>query len=746
MLTTMNMAITITTIIEAIVNPIGAFWGVGVGPGDPELMTLKAARILAEVDWIFCPAESGQGASFAARIVAPLGLAAAKFRPVSLCMSRQRGAAQQAYRSAAEAIVTELKQGHSAAWITEGDPLFYSTFPYIAEEVSRLCPDAQINIVPGVSSVQAAAARTAVPLARLEEAMAILPAAYGLERLPMLLDSCATVALLKVHSVFDSLLDRLTDIPKCIQTFYLEKVGTTEERVTADLYSLRGQKLPYFSLVLLRRRDEGRAGGVNPPVTRIGGLTPPARPKSGLFIVGLGPGARETMTGQALEALRRSQVIVGYSGYFEGIGDLVDGKECIALSLGEERERAHRAVQRALEGESVCVISSGDAGIYGMASLVLETIENTGDPSGVEVTVIPGVSAINACAALLGAPLGHDFAVVSLSDLLTPWPQIERRLVAAAQADFVLVLLNPRSPRRDWQWRRAQEILLQHRRAETPVGIVRQAHRPGQSVERTTLERMTEAAVDMFTTVIVGNSQTRRFGDKLVTPRGYLASEACQRSGQNNRGVDTPRSPEIIDESFRIIEREIGNHGFAADEWLVVRRMIHASGDLELARLVCFQHKAVAAGVQALRQGVPLVTDVRMVAAGLNKAALESLHLSVHCFIADPEVAHRAAEEGRTRSACAMEKAMATMKQAVYVIGNAPTALLALCEGIRRGVVQPHLVIAAPVGFVAVEESKEQAFALDVPLIGVRGRKGGSAIAAAAMNALLLMAMEEARQ
>jgi cobalt-factor III methyltransferase len=479
-----------------------------------------------------------------------------------------------------------------------------------------------------------------------------------------------------------------------------------------------------------------------------------------LFIVGLGPGARETMTGQALEALRRSRVIVGYKGYFEGIADLVDGKRCITLPLGAERERAHLAVQRALEGESVCVISSGDAGIYGMASLVLETLEAAGDPSGVEVTVIPGVSAINACAALLGAPLGHDFAVVSLSDLLTPWQQIEQRLVAAAQADFVLALLNPRSTRRDWQWRRAQEILLQYRQPETPVGIVRQAYRPGQSVEVTTLEGMTEVAVDMFTTVIVGSAQTHRFGDKLVTPRGYPASGGRQHVGwaESSRpttpwlvGLEdsahpTACSTQIVDESFRIIEREIGNHGFATDEWRVVRRMIHASGDLELARLVYFQHNAVVAGLQALRQGAPIITDVRMVAAGLNRAALEVLHLNVHCFIDDPEVARRATEEGRTRSACAMEKAMAMMKQAVFVVGNAPTALLALCEGIRRGEVQPHLVIAAPVGFVAVEESKERAFALDVPLIGVRGRKGGSAVAAAAMNALLLLTAEEARR
>jgi precorrin-2/cobalt-factor-2 C20-methyltransferase len=243
------------------VEHLGTFWGVGVGPGDPELMTLKAARILAAVDLIFCPAETTQGASFAARIVAPLGLPADNFRPVSLCMSRQRGAALEGYRRAAETIVGELRQGRSAAWITEGDPLFYSTFAHIAETVRRLCPEARIEIVPGVSSVQAAAARVGVPLAHLDEAMAVLPAAYGLERLPTFLDSCATVALLKVHSVFDALLARLADLPKNWQAFYLEKVGTGDQRLTTNLDSLRGQKLPYFSLVLLRRGDQGSEDG-----------------------------------------------------------------------------------------------------------------------------------------------------------------------------------------------------------------------------------------------------------------------------------------------------------------------------------------------------------------------------------------------------------------------------------------------------------------------------------------------------
>ncbi|HTU19884.1 MAG TPA: precorrin-2 C(20)-methyltransferase [Gemmataceae bacterium] len=236
---------------------MGTFWGVGVGPGDPELLTLKAARVLAEVDWIFCPAESSSGdASLAQRILSPLALPTSKFRPIPLCMSRQRGAAQRAYRRAAEAIVAELRQGRSAAWIAQGDPLFYSTFSHVRDAVCRLCADVRIEVVPGVTSVQAAAARAGVPLVRLQESMAVLPAAYGLERLPALLASCATVALLKVNSVFDALLDRLAELPEPVEIFYLEKVGTSEERLATDVLSLRGQKLPYFSLVILRRRRQ----------------------------------------------------------------------------------------------------------------------------------------------------------------------------------------------------------------------------------------------------------------------------------------------------------------------------------------------------------------------------------------------------------------------------------------------------------------------------------------------------------
>jgi precorrin-2/cobalt-factor-2 C20-methyltransferase len=231
---------------------MGIFYGVGVGPGDPELITRKAERVLAAVDWIFVPAGARGGAGFARRIVEPLGLPPEKFRPVSLCMSRDRGADRQAYRGTAAEIVTELRRGKSAAWITEGDPLFYSTFLHVYEELRRF-PGVRIEIVPGVTSASAAAARAGVPVARLDEKVAVVAAAYGVERLPTLVEEFATVFLLKVNGVFGRLLEALAELPRPVRAVYVEQVGTQAERVVEDLESLRGQELPYFSLVILRR-------------------------------------------------------------------------------------------------------------------------------------------------------------------------------------------------------------------------------------------------------------------------------------------------------------------------------------------------------------------------------------------------------------------------------------------------------------------------------------------------------------
>ena len=216
------------------------------------MITRKAERILRAVDWIFLPSGKRSGNSFVRRIVEPFGLPEAKFRPVLLCMSRDRTDDSNAYLRAASEIIEELRRGKSVAWITEGDPLFYSTFLHVYEVLGRY-PEVRVEIIPGVTSASAAAARVGLPVARLDERVAVVPAAYGIRHLPALLDEFATVFLLKVHTVFDELLRVLASVQHPVWAAYLERVGTPAERVITNLESLRGQGLPYFSLVILRR-------------------------------------------------------------------------------------------------------------------------------------------------------------------------------------------------------------------------------------------------------------------------------------------------------------------------------------------------------------------------------------------------------------------------------------------------------------------------------------------------------------
>lgn len=239
-----------------------------------------------------------------------------------------------------------------------------------------------------------------------------------------------------------------------------------------------------------------------------------------IYVIGTGPGGLEHITPRALLLIREADVIVGYKTYLEQIKSLIKDKEIKASGMMQEVDRAKAALETAQTGNKVCVISGGDPGIYGMAGLLLEVAKNSnGRP--VRVEVIPGISALNACASRLGAPLMHDFAVVSLSDRLTPWEVIESRLEAAAKADFVIVLYNPRSKSRTRQIERAREIILKVRAGDTPVGIVKGATREDEKIILTTLADLPFAEIDMQSTVIIGNSNTERFGDYLITPRGY---------------------------------------------------------------------------------------------------------------------------------------------------------------------------------------------------------------------------------
>ncbi|TXC86074.1 precorrin-3B C(17)-methyltransferase [Metabacillus litoralis] len=256
-----------------------------------------------------------------------------------------------------------------------------------------------------------------------------------------------------------------------------------------------------------------------------------------LLVIGFGPGSFEHMTNRAMEAIKESDYIIGYKTYVDLIKDYLTNQKIISTGMSEEVSRAQAAVRYAEEGKTVAVISSGDAGVYGMAGLVYEVLIEKGwkEATGVSVEVIPGISAINSCASLLGAPVMHDACTISLSDHLTPWNLIEKRIEAAAQADFVVTFYNPKSGRRTRQIQEAQRILLKYRSPSTPVGLVKSAYRDRQHVEITDLEHMLDFDIGMLTTVVIGNSSTFLYDNKIITPRGYQRKYTLNTTEQRLR-------------------------------------------------------------------------------------------------------------------------------------------------------------------------------------------------------------------
>ena len=263
-----------------------------------------------------------------------------------------------------------------------------------------------------------------------------------------------------------------------------------------------------------------------------------------ITLVGIGPGAVEHMTQRAREAIAEADVVVGYVTYIKLVADLLEGKEVVRKGMTEELDRAVSALEAARAGKKVALISSGDAGVYGMAGPTYEVLFQAGwtPADEVQVEVVPGASAINACAARVGAPLTHDFCAISLSDLLTPWPVIARRLDAAAQADFVVALYNPKSGRRTRQIVEAQRLFLRHRRPDTPVAVVKSAYRRRERIEFTTLDTMAESEIGMLSTVLIGNSHTFVRDGLMVTPRGYSNKYDIEQGGETRDGERAGRS------------------------------------------------------------------------------------------------------------------------------------------------------------------------------------------------------------
>jgi precorrin-3B C17-methyltransferase len=449
-----------------------------------------------------------------------------------------------------------------------------------------------------------------------------------------------------------------------------------------------------------------------------------------IYSVGIGPGDKNLLTPAAIKAINESSVIVAYTPYLDYIIDLIADKKIINTGMKKERERAALAFEAASSGDIVSVISSGDSGIYGMAPLLWEMKMELN--SDIVLEVIPGISSMFDAAAKLGAPLGHDFCAVSLSDLLTPWKIIEKRIRVAAMADFVTAVYNPVSKGRFWQLMRLKDIFLEHRDPSTPVGIARQTARSGEDIRVVTLGNMQSDMADMFTLLIIGNSQSFACGNNMITPRGYYSTEIISEDSKGRT---------IMNESFRNILSEIDFTGKSLQHKWVALHCIHTTADFNMNNLLEITSDAVLVLHQLFHSGKPpvVITDVTMVTKGIRKSAADALGMQIKCYLDDPDVTDLAASKNITRTQAGIQLAVEENPHAVFVFGNAPTALMELVSLIRKGKAQPSGVIAAPVGFVNVEESKWQLKygCPQVPAVIINGRKGGSNVAATIVNAIL---------
>ncbi len=450
-----------------------------------------------------------------------------------------------------------------------------------------------------------------------------------------------------------------------------------------------------------------------------------------IIVAGLGPGSEADITPAVLQAVKEADVIVGYKYYFRFVKPYLKSEtECIDTGMKRELDRAKQAFDLAEKGKTVCVISSGDAGIYGMTPLIYEMKRER--QSDIEVISLPGISAFQKAASLLGAPIGHDLCVISLSDLMTPWATIEKRIIAAAEADFVTAVYNPKSEGRYWELFRLKELFLQHGRSgDTPVGYVRQAGRPEQEVTLTTLANLDPEDIDMFTVLIIGNTQSYQWEGHFITPRGYYCEETEEgdKIGQN-----------IMIKSFKTIESELKNKDIPLDHKWALLHAIHTTADFQMEDILYTDDGAVKTLFQKIKKGELkyIISDVTMVTSGIRKGALERLGVQALCYLSDPRVKQMAEEKGITRTQAGIRLAVEEHPDALFAFGNAPTALMELCALIRKGKAHPAGVIAAPVGFVHVCESKHMVKPFtEIPKIIVEGRKGGSNLAATLCNAIL---------
>jgi precorrin-2 C20-methyltransferase/precorrin-3B C17-methyltransferase len=498
----------------------GVLYGVGLGPGDPELVTVKAARLIGQADVVAYHC-ARHGRSIARSIAEPYLRGGQIEEQLTYPVTTETtdhpdgyaGAMSEFYTEAAARLAAHLDAGRDVVLLAEGDPLFFSSYMHMHK---RLAAQYETQIVPGVTSVSAASAAVGTPLVEGDEVLTILPGTLDPAELAERLKTTDAAAIMKVSRHFPEIQQAIEQAGRGGDAAYVERASTPQQRIAPAL-AVDPATVPYMATVIVAGSRATAA------------IEPPAQiPSEGrVDVVGLGPAGRDWLTPQAQMVLARADDLVGYGPYLDRVPPN-PRQQRHASDNRVEAERAEFALDLARRGHRVAVVSSGDPGVFAMASAVLEVAADD-RYADVEVAVVPGLTAAQAVASQVGAPLGHDYAVISLSDRLKPWQIVAQRLEAAAAADLAIAIYNPASKTRRAQIADARTLLLRHRSATTPVVVGRAVGSDDQQITVTTLGELDPDSIDMRCLLIIGSSQTRTVkgpGDttRVFTPRRYPAS------------------------------------------------------------------------------------------------------------------------------------------------------------------------------------------------------------------------------
>jgi precorrin-2 C20-methyltransferase/precorrin-3B C17-methyltransferase len=499
----------------------GVLYGVGLGPGDPELVTVKAARLISSAD-VIAYHSARHGRSIARSIAAPYlrgdQIEEQLVYPVTTEPAQHpdgyEAAIEEFYEQAAARLMAHLAAGRDVVLLAEGDPLFYSSYMHMHKRISGRF---RTEIVPGITSVSAASAALAMPLVEGDDVLTVLPGTLGREELTRRLSSTGAAAIMKISRSYAEVREALKESGRLPQAYYVERASGGSAQLIEPALDVDPAAVPYMSIVIV----PGGEAAVRPVPASAA-----EQPQAGrVDVVGLGPAGRDWLTPQALAVLAAADDIVGYGPYVDRV-PRNPRQQRHGSDNRAEAQRAGFALDLALQGRRVAVVSSGDPGVFAMASVVLDVAASHERFADVPVEIVPGITAAQAVASQAGAPLGHDYVVLSLSDRLKPWQVIARRIEAAAAGDFAIAIYNPASRSRRQPLADARDLLLAHRAPETPVVVGRAVGTPGQQVTVTTLGGLDPDQVDMQCLLIVGSSQTRilRGGTRaarVITPRRY---------------------------------------------------------------------------------------------------------------------------------------------------------------------------------------------------------------------------------